>query len=369
MLIRCFVVAFVVSQGLAFGQTSAPTPVRQKILNPWATVAQPSVPADPSEIALNAEPVQGVEQRAAAIKLLSNAQFLSNVRRGPYDLKTQFTSSEGTWQIEDSSPGRNIYRWTVQGPSYSAVNLFLDQVLYSNQSSNIPLRVAQVHSAIFAHFPMYGPRASLRIASGDLNGVAVKCVLVSHMVEGPAASGPRRWEEYETCVDPQTGLLASYSPVPGFYVLYDYTNAHHLGNITFPGKFTITEARQTVVEAQVVSLSEAANAAGASIYTPTGLTALGVGFPLTPPSRMQSIEFPGEPINGATTGQFVVVRGLVAPDGGVTNAEVLASSNPGLNQKALDRAGQRRWMRQESDQNGATPQSSEAFFLTLFLTN
>ena len=196
MFLRCLTAAYVAAQIFAFAQSAAPQAAGQpsKFVNPWVSAAQPKVPADPLEIAGNAEPVRDVEQRAAAIKLLTNAQFLSNVRRGPYDLKTQFTTAEGAWQIEDSSPGRNIYRWTVQGPSYSAVNLLLDQVIYSNQAAgNIPLRVAQVHSAIFAHYPVYGPRATLRMASGNLNGTAVTCVLVSHLFNAQPVSGARRW--------------------------------------------------------------------------------------------------------------------------------------------------------------------------------
>jgi hypothetical protein len=370
MPLRCwFVAVWVVSQTLASTQTPIAASMPMKLVNPWVSAAQPNVPADPLEIAGSAEPVQDVAQRATAIKLLNNAQFLSNVRRGPYDLKTQFTSSQGTWQIEDSSPGRNIYRWAIQGPSYSAVNLFLDRVIYSNQpATGIPLRVAQVHSAIFAHTPVYGPRATLRMASGNLNGMQLTCVLVSHLFNAQPAGGPRRWEEYESCIDPKSGLLISYSPVPGMYVVYDYSNAQHLGDITFPGKFTIMEAGQTVVEAQVVSLTQSVNT-DASIYTPAGLNPLGVGFPLTAPWRMQEIDFAGNPTPNAIKGQFVVVRGMVSPDGSFTEAEVLASSDPGLNQKALQRAAQRHPTTSQDGQNGATPQSHEAFVTTLFVTN
>ena len=368
MTIRHFIAVGVALPVLVFSQTPVTPPA--KFVNPWVSVAQPAIPADPLEAVTNATPVQGVEQRAAAIKLLDRAQYLSNVRReAPYDLKTQFTTSQGTWQIEDSSPGRNAYRWTVQGPSYSAVNLFLEQVIYSNQPpAGIPLRVAQEHSAIFGHYPAYGPRATLRLANGNLNGTAVTCVLVSHRFNATATIGPRRWEEYESCVDPQTGLLVSSSPVPGLYTVYDYSNAQHLGSVTFPGKFTITEAGQTVVEAQVVSLTQPKEADPA-LYTATGLNALGVGFLLTPPWRVEDIAFGGTPSSQMTNAQFVVVRGMVASDGTVTEADGVASSNASLNQKALARAAQPRPMASQDGQNGATPQSHEAFFITLFPTN
>jgi len=364
-----FVAACVASQSLVSAQTPKPTSAPGKFISPWVSAAQPNVPTDPLEVVGSAEPVQDVAQRAAAINLLNNAQFLSNVRRGPYDLKTHFTSAEGTWQVEDSSLGRNTYRWTVQGPSYSAVNLFLNRVIYSNQpATGIPLRLAQMHSAIFAHHPIYGPHAALRMANGNLNGTKVTCVLGAHLFNAQPAAGPRRWEEYESCIDPLSGRLMSYSPAPGMYVIYDYSNARHLGNVTFPDKFTITEAGQTVVEAQVDSLTQPVTA-DASIYTPAGLTALGVGFPLTAPWRMQDIEFGGTANPNMAKGQFVVVRGMISPDGSVTDAEVLASSNPDLNQRALQRATQPRRIAPPDDQNGATPQSHEAFFTTLFLTN
>lgn len=330
--------------------------------------AQPNVPPDPLEAAGNAEPVQDVAGRAKAINLLKNSQFLSNVRRVPYDLKTHFTSADGTWQIEDSSRGRDVYRWAVQSPSYSAVNLFLNRVIYSNQSAAIPLRLAQVHSAIFAHYPAYGARATLRIAQGNLNGTQVTCVLVSHLFNAQPAAGPRRWEEYESCIDPQSGLLISYSPVPGMYVIYDYSNSKHLGNVTLPGKFTITEAGQAVVEAEIDSLTPPATA-DASLYTAAGLQPLGVGFPLSAPWRMQDIAYEGKPNARVTQGQFVVVRGMISPDGTLTEAEVLASSNPDLNQKALERAARTNRMMSQEDQNGITPQSHEAFVTTLFVGN
>jgi TonB family protein len=339
------------------------------MLNPWVTIAQPAVPADPLEaVTGNAEPVVDVAQRAAAVKLLNNAQFLSNVRRSAYDLKTRFTSAEGTWQMEDSSPGRNVYRWTVQGPSYSAVNLSLDQVVYSNQPATaIPLRLAQVHSALFAHYPSYGPRATLRMASGNLNGTAVTCVLVSHVFQAQPAAGPRRWEEYESCVDPQTGFLMSYSPAPGLYVAYDYANAQHLGGITVPGKFSISEAGRTVVEAEVLSLTAPAKE-DESAYSPAGLNALGVGFPLIPPWHIKQMSFLGKPNLNSPSGQFVVVRGMVSAAGTWTETEVLASSNPSLDQKALERVAKWHQMPQD-EQNGATPQSHEAFFIMLFVGN
>ena len=160
----------------------------------------------------------------------------------------------------------------------------------------------------------------------------------------------------------------SYSPVPGMYVSYDYSNAQRLGDVIFPGRFTITEAGQSVAEAQVDSLKQPA-AADAPIFTPVGLNPLGVGFPLTPPWQIHDIDFGGTPTPNAAAAQFVVVCAMVSPDGSLSDAEVVASSNPDLNQKALARAARPRPMMQQDAQNGATPQSHEEFFTTLFVTN
>jgi len=111
-------------------------------------------------------------------------------------------------------------------------------LVYSNQLAGaIPLRLAQVRTAIFLVHPMFGPSASLRMAAGSLNGTAVSCVLVSHQPRNKSAG--RRWEEAEYCIDPQSGLLMSHSPVPGMYVAYDYANAFHFHDKVIPGKLPL----------------------------------------------------------------------------------------------------------------------------------
>jgi hypothetical protein len=140
----------------------------------WGTTAQPPVPTDPLEIASgNAQPLQDAAQRAVAANLLDTARALFNLRDGPYDLKMRFTSTgssslDGSWQLQDMSPGRNIYRWTARGPVYSAVNLFLKRVLYSNlPASDVPLRLAPVPGAVWTNYPIYGPLKSIRTVSGN----------------------------------------------------------------------------------------------------------------------------------------------------------------------------------------------------------
>ena len=98
-------------------------------------------------------------------------------------------------------------------------------------------------------------------------------------------------------------------------MIYDYSNAKHLGIARSPVDLAVAEAGQTVVEAPVDSLTPPATV-DACLYTPAGLKALGVSFPLTAPWRMQDIEYEGKPNPNVTKAQFVVVRGMVSPSGG-----------------------------------------------------
>lgn len=181
-------------------------------------IPEPPVPADPLELVTGAaQPVTDAVERASVLQLLTMAHTRSNVRAYPYDVKTGFTtygssSFDRSWQMEDTTPQRGIYRWTAQGPSYSSVNLFVNRLLYTNQpAGGVPLRLAQVRTAIFFNSIEFGERASVRTFAGSLNGTAVTCVLVARMFQGKPVAGPRRWDEEESCVDPKSGLLLTYS--------------------------------------------------------------------------------------------------------------------------------------------------------------
>lgn len=356
---------FAVLTVLALSQTVANAQARSILAN----LPQPPVPSDPLEVAAtNAVPVEDATQRITAVNVLADARALSNVRAQPYDLKTNFvafgsSSSDGSWQLEDISPSRGLYRWTAQGPSYSVVNLYSKGMLYSNQSSAIPLRLAQVRSAIFFNHPVAGPRASLRMASGSINGSEVTCVLVTHIpVKGSA--GGRRWDESESCVDAKSGVLVTYSPLPGLYILYDYSNAIHFEDKLIPGKFTITQAGQTVIEGHTLSVTDPANL-DHSLFEPAGLNPIGVGALMTPAWNVRTTEISPQGDSNEPLG-IVILHGMVSPGGHLGDIEVLASSNASLNQKALSEAANWQNWRAEDDQPGATPQSHEVFFTVQF---
>src|SRR5262249_50597360 len=160
---------FFFSFSVAVLAQTPPAPVRTTL--DFRSIPRPPVPADTLELVTgDAQPVQDAQQRIAAISLLNKSRDLSNVRAQPYDLRTSFSTSggrgpDGNWMLEDTARGR-AYRWTADGPNYSAINLYPDSTangLYGNQPSGIlPLRLMQVRAAIFFRYPLIGPQASVR---------------------------------------------------------------------------------------------------------------------------------------------------------------------------------------------------------------
>ncbi|MGC9951734.1 MAG: hypothetical protein ABSF64_35745 [Bryobacteraceae bacterium] len=365
--VGCAVAALLATQPALLAQ-AAKTP-RHRVAN-FESLPQAPVPNDPLELVTgDAQPVQNAEQRAVATGLLKKARDATNVRAYAYDLKTTFVSSgasEGAWSLEDTSPSRGVYRWTAQGPSYSATNLYSNELLYGNQAAGtMPLRLAQVRAAIFFAYQEFGPYATLRTATGSLNGAEVSCVLVSHSGLNNLPAGARRWEESEYCMDSKSGVLMRYSPVPGVFVSYDYTNAFHFHDKAIPGKFTITIGGQSVAEARTESVKDP-GAMDPALFQPAGLEKIGVGSLMTRPWKIRTTASGSGNTQGAL--QFVVLDGMVTPDGQMGEVQVVASSNAALNQSALDKAAAfRGWQTAEDAQPGATPLSHEVFFTVQFV--
>jgi hypothetical protein len=238
--------------------------------------------------------------------------------------------------------------------------------MYSNQPANsLPLRLLQVREAIFYSEPMVGPRASLRTASGSVNGIAVVCALISHNSTTPGQTGGRRWEEEEYCVNPKAGTLMTYSLAPGLYVLYDYSRALQFHGKVIANKFTITQAGQTVVEAQTESVADPPN--NPAVFQTAGLNQIGVGPVMSAPWHIRARR-PSPAVATSGTAQIVVVHGVQSPDGQITEVELLASSDASLNASALAAAS--KWgagsMGQEPEP-GATPQSHEVLMTVQYL--
>jgi hypothetical protein len=283
-------------------------------------------------------------------------------------MKSSFIStSDGAWQLEDESPGRGLYRWTAQGPSYSAINLNANQMHYSSQpGAAIPLRLAQVRGVLFFMNNLTpGPRASLRTADANLDGTAVTCVLMERMFMGTSVAGGRRWAEQEFCIDPKTGLIMTYSPVPGLYIRYDYSGGIQFHDRILPAKFTITEAGQPVIEAKIESVTDPAPGDNA-LFQPNGLTEVGAGPPMMAPRNVRMMwRGPQMQASGAGVIPVIALHGMMSPAGKVSDLEILASSDPNLNQAALARAANLH-MWADQVQAGATPESYEVYFMIDF---
>ena len=377
-------IALVLASGcyVASAQVSAPPaplPVPRTALN-FDAVTRPPVPADPLELVTGpAQAVDTPEQRLTAIAVLERAHNLSNVRAQAYDLKTSFTStggsaSDGNWMLEDTSPSRAIYRWTAQGPAYSVINLYTNTtkgILYSSlPAGTVPLRLEQVREALFFVYPPTGPLASLRTATGYLNGVQQNCLLIINGYRGPALTGARNWLESEFCMDAATGLLTTYSPAPGLFVHYDYSSAISFHGKSIAGAFTITEGGHPVIEARTLSVTDPSDPKSA-IFDSAGLTPLGVGREMTPAARVRGLipsfnRMPGSASAANPVVQVVALHGNAGPDGKLTEVGILASSDASMNQAALDRTAM--WGTGNRSQPGATGQSNEVFFTWEFAT-
>ena len=338
-------------------------------------VAEPPVPSDPLELVTgDAQPVTDITQRAQIINLLAAAHRNSNVRAQPYDLKTSFTRSgslsAGEWQEEDISPGKGMYRWTVEGPGYSAANLTVDRILYSNQPSDgLPLRLIQAREAIFRPEAVVGPMATLRSANASLNGVDVVCALIAHNAIAPAGTGGRQWEEQEYCIDSKAGTLLTFSPAPGLYIHYDYSKALQFHDRLIWNGFTITQAGQTVVEARTESVTDPGK--DTSLFQPAGLNQIGVGPPMSLAAWQFRARLPLPNGSAAAPGQAAQVVALHAtesPKAEISDVELLASSDSSLNDAALDFVAKRQGRMIGLDpQAGATPQSHELVMILEFV--
>jgi hypothetical protein len=349
----------------------APAPMMVRT-SPMSRLETTAIPYDPAELATSeAEQAQTPEQRAEALGLITTAMRLSNVRRYPYMLKTTFTASDsqgsdGTWNLEDTSPAALVYRWTAQGPSFSGTFLYNNHLMASDQpGGDIPLRLAQVRDAMWSvYYPEIGPYASLRLSTGNLAGGEVRCVLVERGVNGRTEfSASRSFAEYEYCVDPKSGLLMGYSRAAGMFVRYDFSAALHFHDtVIIPNGFTIYENGKPVVEAKTVSVGEAPSA-NDPMFQGAGLRPIGTGQVTDPPVRVFSFINRHDVTDGPA--QFVVVDAIVAADGRVTEKEVVSSTDESANAIALahvEKSGVVQMKTQNPQQPGTTPRAQEMIY-------
>jgi hypothetical protein len=195
----------------------------------------------------------------------------------------------------------------------------------------------------------------------------LQCVLSGLGMQAAPVSSGRDWKEAEYCVDPKSGLLMTYSPVPGLYVRYDYSQAIQFHGHTIAGSFIITQAGKTVIEAKTQSVADPPPASS-PLFQPAGLSVAGVGSVMTPASH--AFGRAGVPANAANLRlDIVVLHAVTSASGALSEAEILASTNPAQNQAALDRMAKFPGPIGAATQPGATPQTHESFFTYEFISS
>ena len=299
-----------------------------------------SIPADPLELVpsqlatTNPRPL-----RPGVTRLLNRARnsYALRSNSGAWDLKVTFTVDsggqtdfDGTWKMEDIYDPQQGWRWTASTSSYSITRLTIHGQDYGTDAGgHIPLRLQEARAALFDPMPgaAYVARAAIRTSDANWKGASLNCVLVSATANaGSADAAGRRWDETESCIDPQSGLLRVHSQVPGRYYEYDYSTPLKMGTHVIPSGVTVTEAGRTVSRISVESLTPL-KTADPSLFVPTDeMKAAGLPIHM---AEMQKV-FNTVPVAIASSGaaEPVCIFGLLTPSGELVEAHSLQPGNP-----------------------------------------
>ena len=319
---------------VASGLPAAATP--QNIANPAP------IPGDPLELVTGQASAVDGEGRAAVLRLLERARSKYDLAKSgrAYDLKVTFTVNsggqtehDGEWQMEDVfNPGHGL-RWTAKAADgYTITRISQKGMLYGEErASYVPLRLQEARAALFDPLPSLENmrRGSIRTSTVVYHGAPITCVLLSGPGDGlPAATNGRRWDEAEECIDPQSELLETHSPVPGRYYAYEYESGPQFGGRALPSKVLVTEGGRTVSTISVESLTEPASP-DASLFVPTaGMKANGRPSGLGGARKIFRNFGQGPAAAAGATAQTVCVFGVVTPSGQLMEAHSLQPSNP-----------------------------------------
>jgi len=297
------------------------------------------VPSDPLELVTSApQTVNTPDGRAALLALLerSRQNFIVNPNVSPpYTLKVSLTAGgpvqfTGAGEMIETRL-RTQTRWSARLGSYSLTRVFAGPAFDSGSGGPIPIRLQMVRSAIIWPVHNATAAAALRTTNATWNGKSVTCLLLF----GGATTAPGRdWRETEYCIDPQSGLLQTYSEAPGIYTIYDYGNATQFHGRILPGQFTVSEAGSVVLQA-TVSIQDPA--ADEPAFIPPTPQMLSPGLTLVPPSNMfqpAGLAQLNTPAQGGI--HPVVVHATVMQDGHVAEAEALQTSDPARSQAAVN---------------------------------
>jgi hypothetical protein len=335
-----------------------------------------SVPENRLELASSGvHVVESPEERDALIRLMDKARsyYTFKEARQAYHVKTSFTVTsggqtqfDGDWQLDEIYSPHLGDRLTARTGGNVFEQLKTPTANYQDTPAGIfPLRLHEARGHLLGPLESIGNLRHdlIRTVDASLNGAPVTCLLLSDGRRSAEASAPGRlWQEREECLDPQTGHLLLHSPAPGLYVLYDFSQPLKLEGKELPGKMTVIENETTVIEERVESL-EALPKADPNDFAPTAQ--MRSQRPATSMAGLEKFTLrPATPSSGAI--QTVVVFGLLTPDGKVAEAHPLQSSDPALNDAALQRVGQIRW--RATVAAGADREQHELFAVVHFTT-
>jgi hypothetical protein len=314
---------------------------------PAQSISNPAqIPGDPLEMVTGQVSAVDGAGRADALRLLEHARSKYDLHKAgrAYDLKVAFTVSssgqtdhDGAWEMEDVFDPRQGLRWTAKASDgYAITRISQKGMLYGEETASyVPLRLHEARAALFD--PMPSPeslsRGSIRTSTVIYHGAPITCILLSgpagagqqHDDGLPAAASGRRWDETEECIDPQSELLATHSPVPGRYYAYEYSSSSQFAGRPLPRKVVVTEGGHTVTTITVESLTELASA-DANLFLPTremkaNGRPIGLGG-----ARKISRNFGQAP--AAAGAQTVCVFGVVTSTGQLMEAHSLQPSEP-----------------------------------------
>jgi hypothetical protein len=277
-----------------------------------------------------------VEERTNAINLLDKARrnYRSASGGHPFTLNASFTATgqtafegDGHFQMIVHSKS---WRMEAQLGRSTTIRLVSGGHTYGNSATEpIPLRILLLWTAIFNPIDSNGAMGTLRSVSVNYKGQKLTCVLVSGSV--PRIPAPRYYQEHETCVDAESGLLKVWSEKPGIYADYDYTGAIDFHGNIMARQITITEAGTPTLQIHIDSLRDATPEDEALLRPgPPLVTTFNVSIPNTFPLRVPPSE--GEPPDV----RVIVHAAIDANDGHVLEAEALQSWNPQLAQAAIE---------------------------------
>lgn len=303
--------------------------------------AKVPVPNDPLELVTG--PVQvadTAESRKAVLQLLDRARTSYALRSAgrAYRLNVRFTVNsggqtqyDGAWEMEEVFDPQQGIHWTATAASgYTTARISAKKRYYGEGTANtIPLRLQEARSALFGPIatPRYAEHDVIRTSEATFNGLAVTCILLSGAGNPPTPTPGRRWQESEECIDPQSGLLQLHSLAPGFYEVYDYTNAPTLGNCKLPRRVTATEGGQTVMQLEIESLTEL-SAAEPKLFVPTGEMRAGEPGVAVAEARTIVRLANASGIRPGSTLHPVCVFGVIAPSGELLEAHSLQPLDP-----------------------------------------